>query len=199
MYRLSEMVDLALKFLHITMCNILVARVLLVALVELLLEASLRVLDFLVNILDDSVNILSLAHLDEDASFESKHRFLNDSIVEVDHVGRDLTLEVRVQVHDWLELVLSEAIGVNVMEGSVEEFGLVAKEVLITSDDGLVTEFDMEVLLVGMAEPDAVLAILLFGFLEVFRDDIDLFVDFFIFFKYVLLHHVEARFEILKE
>ena len=51
----------------------------------------------------------------------------------------------------------------------------------------------------GVAKPDAVLAILLLGFLKVFRDDIDLLVDFFIFFKYVLLHHVEARFKILKE
>ena len=163
------------------------------------MEASFRIRNFLINLLDDSVNILSLAHLDEDASFEVKHRFLDDSIVEVHHIGRDLTLEVRVQVHDWLELVLSEAIGVNVMEGSVEEFGLVAKEVLITSDDGLVTEFDMEVLLVGVAEPNAVLTILFLRFLKVFSDHIDLLIDFFVFFKYVLLHSVEARLQVLQK
>ena len=42
-------------------------------------------------------------------------------MVEVDHVGRDLTLEVGVLVHDGLELVLAEAVSIDVVECSVEE------------------------------------------------------------------------------
>ena len=76
---------------------------------------------------------------------------------------------------------------------SVEEFWLVAEEVLVSTDDGLVTKFDVEILLMGVAESDAVLPILLFRFLKIFRDHIDLFIDFLVLFKYVLLYCIEAR------
>ena len=101
-------------------------------------------------------------------------------------------MEIRILVHDWFEFVLAETIGVNVMESSVEEFGLVAEKILVTTDDGFVAKFDVEVLLMGVAEPNAVLSILLLGFLKVFSDDIDLLIHFFIFFEYVLLHSIKA-------
>ena len=192
------MVNFALEFLHVAMRDILIARILLVSLFELLLETSLRLYDFLFNFFDNNVVVLAFADLDKDAFLEFEHWGLNDSMVEVDHVGRYLTLEIRILVHDWFELIFAETVGIDVVERSVEELGFVTEKVFIASDDGLVTQFDMEVLLVGVAEPDAVLAILLLGFLEVFRNDIDLLIDFFIFFKYVLLYHVEARFKILK-
>ena len=164
MHRFREMVDLALKFLNVAMCDILIARILLVALVELRVEADLGFLDFLINLLYDSVDILSLAHLNKNASFEIEHGLLNNFVVEVDHVRRYLTLEVRILVHDWFESVLAEAVCINVVEGSVEEFRLIAKEVLVPTDDGLVTKLDVEVFLVGVAESNAVFAILLFRF-----------------------------------
>ena len=57
------MVYLALKFLHVTMCDILIARILFVALVELRVETNLRFLDFLIDVFNDLVDILSFAHL----------------------------------------------------------------------------------------------------------------------------------------
>ena len=103
-------------------------------------------------------------------------------------------MEVWILVHDWLESVLTETVRINVVKSSVEEFRFVAEEVLVPTDDGLVTKFDMEVLLMGVAETNAVLAILLFRFLKILRDHIDLLVHFLILFKYVLLHSVEAWF-----
>lgn len=103
-------------------------------------------------------------------------------------------MEVWILVHDWLESVLAETVRINVVKSSVEEFRFVAEEVLVPTDDGLVTKFDMEVLLMGVAETNAVLAILLFRFLKILRDHIDLLVHFLILFKYVLLHSVEAWF-----
>ena len=63
MHRFREMVYLALKFLHVTMCDILIARILFVALVELRVETNLRFLDFLIDVFNDLVDILSFAHL----------------------------------------------------------------------------------------------------------------------------------------
>ena len=63
MNRFREMVYLALKFLHVTMCDILIARILFVALVELRVETNLRFLDFLIDVFNDLVDILSFAHL----------------------------------------------------------------------------------------------------------------------------------------
>ena len=51
----------------------------------------------------------------------------------------------------------------------------------------------------GVAESDAVLPILLFRFLKIFRDHIDLFIDFLVLFKYVLLYRIEARLQVLEE
>ena len=83
------------------------------------------------------------------------------------------------------------------MESLVEELALVAEEVLVTADDGLLSEFHVEVPLLLVREANAVLArlVLLLGLL---RDDIDLLVHFIIFLKDVLLGRIEARFQGLK-
>ena len=166
MHRFGKVIYLALKFLHVTMRDILVSRVLLITLVELFLKSSLRLSDLLVNVFDDCIDILTLANLDQDASLKVKHWFLNNSVVEVDHVRRYLTLEIRVCIHNWFEFILTETIGINMVEGSVEELRFVAKEIFIAADDSLITKFDVEVLLMGMAKSYAILAILLLGFLS---------------------------------
>ena len=102
-------------------------------------------------------------------------------------------MKIWILVHDWFELVLSETVSINVVKSSVEEFRLVAEEVFVTTYDCFVSKFDMEVFLVRVTEADTVFAVLLFRFLEIFRDDIDLLIDFLIFFKYVLLYSVKAR------
>ena len=140
---------------------------------------------------------MALANLDEDASFEIKHGLLNDSVVEVDHVRRDLTLEVWILVHNRLKLILSEAISIDMVKCSVEEFRLIAEEVFVTTNDSLVAKLHVEIFLVGMTETNAVLAILFLRLREVFRDHIYLLINFFVFFKYVLLDCVEARLQIL--
>ena len=108
-------------------------------------------------------------------------------------------MEVWVLVHNRLEFILAEAISINVVKRSVEEFGLVAEEVLITTNDSLVTKLHMEVFLVLMAKPNTVLAILLLRLLKVFRDHVDLLVYFLIFFENILLNGVEARLQVLQK
>ena len=71
-------------------------------------------------------------------------------------------MEIWVLVHDWFELVLAKTIGVNMMQCSVEELRLVSEQILVSSDNGLVTEFHVEVLVAGVAEANTVLAILFF-------------------------------------
>lgn len=44
------------------------------------------------------------------------------------------------------------------MQGLVEEFGLVAEQVFITANDGLFAQLDMEVPLLLVTEADTVLA-----------------------------------------
>ena len=73
-----------------------------------------------------------------------------------------MTLEIWVLIHDWLELIFAKTIGVNMMQCSIEELRLVPKQILVSSNNGLVAEFDVEVLVAGVAEANAVLAILFF-------------------------------------
>ena len=78
---------------------------------------------------------MAFADLDEDAFLEFEHWGLNDSVVEVDHVGRYLTLEIRILIHDRLELIFAETVGIDVVECSVEELGFVTEKVFIASND----------------------------------------------------------------
>ena len=80
------MIDLAFKFLHVTMRDILIARILLVGFAELLIEPIIRLFNLLINLFEDSFNILAFAYLDEDTLLEGKHGLLNDFVVEVHHV-----------------------------------------------------------------------------------------------------------------
>ena len=80
------MIDLALQLLHIAMGDILVSWVLLVTFAVFLFKPGLSISNFLVNILDHPVDVLPLANLDKDAPLEVQHWFLNNPVVEVDHV-----------------------------------------------------------------------------------------------------------------
>ena len=81
------MVDFALQLLHVAMCDVLVAWVLLITFAILLFKPGLGIGNFLVNVLDYSVDVLSLANLNEDAPLEVKHWLLNNSVIEVDHIA----------------------------------------------------------------------------------------------------------------
>ena len=137
MDRLGQVVNLVLQLLHIPMRLIILARLLLVTAVELLLELVLRVLDLIVHLLDDVIHVLSLADLAEDVALELKHGLLDNTVVEVDHVGGDLGAELRVFIHDGLQVLLAKAVSINMMQSLVEEFRLVAEEVFVTANDGL--------------------------------------------------------------
>ena len=80
------MVDFAFQLLHVAMRDVLVAWVLLITFAILLFKSGLGISDFLVYVLDYSVDVLSLANLNENAPLEVKHGFLNNSVIEVDHV-----------------------------------------------------------------------------------------------------------------
>ena len=81
------MVDFALQLLHVAMCDVLVAWVLLITFAILLFKPGLGIGNFLVNVLDYSVDVLSLANLYKDAPLEVKHGLLNNSVIEIDHIA----------------------------------------------------------------------------------------------------------------
>ena len=81
------MVDFALQLLHVAMCDVLVAWVLLITFAILLFKPGLGISNFLVNVLDYSVDVLPLANLYKDAPLEVKHGLLNNSVIEIDHIA----------------------------------------------------------------------------------------------------------------
>ena len=175
------------------MCLVILGGILVVALVELLMELVLGKFDLLVNLLDDLIHVLALPHLAEDVALELKHGLLDNTVVEVDHVRGDLGTELRVFIHNWLQVLLAKAVSINMMQSLVEELRLVAEEVFVTANDGLLAQLHVEVALLLVTEADAVLARLLFLFGRALRDDVDLFIDLIIFLENVLLGGVEAR------
>ena len=161
--RLGQMVDLLLQLLDVLVHGVRVRRVGRVRVAKLLVVAKLGLLDLVVHLSNDLLHLLSLAHLAEHVSLELEHGLSNDLVVEVDHVGGDLLPKLRILVHDWLELLLSEPIGVDMVERLVAELSPSAEHVLITANDGLVAQLDVEVLVLAVGEADAVLAVLLLG------------------------------------
>ena len=140
------------------MCFIILGRFLLVALVEFRSVVRISLGDLVVDLLDDLVHVLPLAHLAENVALELQHGPLDDAVVEVDHVGRDLGAELGILVHDWLQFLLTQPICIQMRQRLVEELGLVAKQVLVTANDGLLAELDVEVSLLLVTEADAVFA-----------------------------------------
>lgn len=140
------------------MSFIVLGCVLLVALVHLFVVLFFSEADFLINFFDDLVHVLAFTDLTKDVALEFEHGLLDDPVVEVDHVGGDLSLELGVLVHYWLQVLLPKTVRINVMQGLVEVLTLVAKQVLITADDGFLAQLDVEVPLLLVAEADAVLA-----------------------------------------
>ena len=193
MNRFGQIVNFVLKLLNITMSLVIFGGILVVAPIEFFVVLFLCLLNLLVHILDDLVHVLALADLAEDVALELEHGLLDDAVVEVDHVARYLSLELRVPVHDWLQVLFAQAIGINMMQSLVEELRAVAEEVFVTANDGLLTQLHVEVALLLVREADAVLARLLFLFGRALRDDVDLFVDLVIFLENVLLSGVESR------
>lgn len=193
MHRLCQIVDLVLELLHVSVCLVILGGILVVALVEFFVELVLGKFDLFIDLLDDLVHVLALAHLTEDVALELQHGLLDNTVVEVYHVGGDLGAEFRVFVHDGLEVLLAKAVSINVMQSLVEELRLVAEEVFVTANDGLLAQLHVEVALLLVREANAVLARLLFLFGRALRDDVDLFVDLVIFLENVLLSGVESR------
>ena len=165
---------------------------------ELVLVLHLGESDLLVDLHDDLVHFLSLAHLAEDVPLELQHRLLDDAVVKVHHVGRDLRFKLRILLHDWAKLLLTEPIGINMGKGLVKEFAALAEQVLVTANYGLLAELHMEVALLLVAEADGVLARYLLLLADLLRDDVNLLVHFVGLLKNVLLSRVEARFERLE-
>ena len=101
---------------------------------------------------------MAFADLTEDVALELQHGLLDNAIVEIHHVRGNLRLELRVLVHYRLQLLFAETICINMMESLVEELALVAKQVFVSTNDGLLSKLDMEIPLLLVREADAVLA-----------------------------------------
>ena len=156
--RLGKGVDFVLKLLHVAVRFVILAGVLLVAPVELVVELHVSGSDLRIDSLQDQVRVLTFADLAENVALELEHGLLDDAIVEIDHVRGDLRLELGVLVHDRLQLLFANTISIYMMESFVEELALVAKEVFITANDGLLSKFHVEVSLLLVREANAVLA-----------------------------------------
>lgn len=89
------------------MSFVILGLVLVVALVELLMELLLGSLNFLINFLDNLVHVLTLADLAKNVALEFQHWLLDDAIVKVDHIRRNLSAEIGILVHYGLEMLLS--------------------------------------------------------------------------------------------
>ena len=137
---------------------VILARLLFKAQLQLIFVVFIGILDLCVNLLDDVIHILSLTHLTENIALEFEHGLLDDAEVEVDHVSGNLLLELWVPIHDRLQLLLAKAVRIQVRQGLVEEFRLGAKQVLVTANDRLLAQLDVEVPLFLIAEANAVLA-----------------------------------------
>ena len=186
--RLGKGVDFVLKLLHVAVRFVVLAGVLLVAPVELVVELHVSGSDLRIDSLQDQVRVLTFADLAENVALELEHGLLDDAIVEIDHVRGDLRLELGVLVHDRLQLLFANTISIYMMESFVEELALVAKEVFITANDGLLSKLDMEIPFVLVRESDTVLARFVFRvLLGLLRDDVDLLIDLVILLKNVLL------------
>ena len=186
--RLGKGVDFVLELLHVAVRLVVLAGVLLVAPVELVVELHVSGSDLRIDSLQDQVRVLTFADLAENVALELEHGLLDDAIVEIDHVRGDLRLELRVLVHDRLQLLFANTISIYMMESFVEELALVAKEVFITANDGLLSKLDMEIPFVLVRESDTVLARFVFRvLLGLLRDDVDLLIDLVILLKNVLL------------
>lgn len=193
-----QIVDLVFELLHVAVRFVVLRRFWVVGAIKLFMVLLVSESDLFVDLFNDLVHILSLAHLTENVALELKHGLFDDVVVEVDHVLRNLSLELRILIHDRLQVFLPKAVCIDVMQGLVEELGLVAEEVFVTANDGLFTQLDVEVALLLVAETNAVLARLLFLLSRALRDHVDLLVDLVILFEDILLSRVETRLEMLK-
>ena len=73
------------------------------------------------------------------------------------------------------------------MQGLVEELGLVAEQVFVTTNDGLLAQFDVEVPLLLVTEADAVLSRFLLMLGRPLNNHVNLFIYLVFLLKDVLL------------
>ena len=85
--RLGKVVDFVLEFFHVALSLVVLARFLLVALVEILVELFVSLNDLLFDILHDIIHVLSFADLTENVFLELQHGLLDDTVVEVHRVS----------------------------------------------------------------------------------------------------------------
>lgn len=107
-------------------------------------------------------------------------------------------MELGILVHYGLQLLLAKTVSINVVQGFVKEFTPLSEHIFVSSDNRLFTKFHMEVALLLVTEPDAVLARLLLLFGRAVGDHVDLLINFVSFLENVLLCGVEPGFERLE-
>ena len=86
MDRLGQVIDLLFQLLYILVHGVGVCRVGRVRLAELSVVACFGFQYLLVNLSNDLLHLLSLAHLAKHVPLEFKHGLSDDLVVEVDHV-----------------------------------------------------------------------------------------------------------------
>ena len=155
------MIDFFLQLLHILVHGISVGRVSGKGLAELSFKATLGLCNLLINLLDNLVHLLAFADLTKNVPLELQHWLLNYLVVEVDHVRGDLLSELRVGVHNWHHLVLSESISIDMVESLVAELSTAPSQVLIATNNSFESQLNMEVLVFVVGEADTVFSILL--------------------------------------
>ena len=164
----------------------------------LLLVLNFSFPNLLVHVLDNEIHVLTPAYLSQDAFLELQHRLLNDPEVEVDHVCRDLGVELWILVHYRLELLLAEAVRIDMVQGFVKELTLLAEHIFVAPNNRLFAQLDMEVALLLLAESDAVLTRLLLLIGGTVGNHVNLLNDLVLLLENVLSLRVEPGFERLQ-
>lgn len=109
-----------------------------------------------------------------------------------------MSLELRVPVHDGFQILLAKAIGIDVMQGLVEELRLAVEEVFVTANNRLLAEFDVEVALLLVTEANAVLARLLLLLVGALSYNVNLLIYLVIFLEDVFLGRKETGLQVLE-
>ena len=125
----------------------------------LLLVLNFSFPNLLVHVLDNEIHVLTPAYLSQDAFLELQHRLLNDPEVEVDHVCRDLGVELWILVHYRLELLLAEAVRIDMVQGFVKELNLLAEHIYVAPNNRLVAQLEAQLVPEGAVAMESLLRV----------------------------------------
>ena len=146
-------------------------------------------LNFYFELLHNFWLVLPFMNLAVDFFLEFEHWLANSLVIVVKSVLVHLLLNIRFLVKDRLDILLAQAIGIDMHDSFVGEFGALFKQILVAHDDALGSEPHMEVFGLLSRESNCIAASRHHRFAWVSADHVDLLI-----YLVTLLVDVFARF-----